>query len=69
MSAMRSNYRELSQLKIVSIEYDHSRHPKKPTMIGENPNEGVGNPIKMMLKKYLVLQRNEIMDSFTQTLQ
>jgi hypothetical protein len=37
-------------------------------MVGENKDEGIGDPFKMFLKESLTQQRNEMMDSFVQIL-
>ena len=42
--------------------------PKKPLMVGENKDEGTGYPFKLLIEEALMQQRNEMMDSFTQSL-
>ena len=37
-------------------------------MVGENKDDGIGDPFKMLLGEALMQQRNEKMDSFTQIL-
>jgi hypothetical protein len=37
-------------------------------MVEEQINEGAGDPIKLLLMKVLMKQRNEMMDQFTQIL-
>jgi hypothetical protein len=67
MSPTRSGYRELG-LELVSLEENFSRTPKKPPMVGENKDDGTGDPFKMLLEESLERQRNEMMDNFTQIL-
>jgi hypothetical protein len=61
---MRFMYRELG-LKLVSIEENHSFHPKKPPMVEEKRDARAGDPIKMFLEKSLTRQRNGMMDNFS----
>jgi hypothetical protein len=35
-------------------------------MVGENKDDGTGDPFKMFLEESLMQQRNEMMDSFVQ---
>jgi hypothetical protein len=42
-------YRELG-LKLVSLEENHSLPPKKPPMVEEKRDDGVGDPIKLLLR-------------------
>jgi hypothetical protein len=37
-------------------------------MVGENKDDGIGDPFKMFLKEYLMQERNKMMDSFAQIL-
>jgi hypothetical protein len=67
MSPMRSGYRELG-LELVSLEDNCSHTPKKPSMVGENKDDGTGDPFKMFLEESLERQRNEMMDNFAQIL-
>jgi hypothetical protein len=67
MSLTRSGYKELG-LKLVSLEEKISRTPKRPLMVGENKDDGTGDPFKMLLEEALTQQRNEMMDSFAQIL-
>jgi hypothetical protein len=65
---MRSEYKELG-LKLVSLEDQSSRTPKRPLMAGEKKYEGIGDPFKLLLAESLTQERNKMMDSFTQILQ
>ena len=65
---MRSEYIKLG-LNIVSLEYNHSRTPNKPSMVEENKNDGANNPISMLLEKPLMRQRDEMMENFSHILQ
>jgi hypothetical protein len=67
MSPTRSGYKELG-LKLVSLEKKISHIPKRPLMVGENKDDGIGNPFKMLLEESLMQQRNKMMDSFVQIL-
>jgi hypothetical protein len=62
MSPTRSGYRELG-LELVSLEENCSRTPKKPSMVGENKDDGTGDPFKMLLEEALERQRNEMMET------
>jgi hypothetical protein len=65
MSPTRSWYRELG-LGLVSLE---ENQPKRPPMVEEKRDEGAGELIKLFLLKFLVQQRNVMMDNFSQILQ
>jgi hypothetical protein len=52
MSLTRSGYRELG-LELVSLEEKFSRTPKKPSMVGENKDDGTGYPFKMFSRNPL----------------
>jgi hypothetical protein len=65
---MRSDYKELV-IELVSLEEKISHTPKRPLMAGENKNDGIGYPYKLLIKESLTQQRNDMMDSFTQILQ
>jgi len=67
MSPTRSEYKELG-LELVSLEERSSCTPKKPPMVGENKDNGIGDPFKLLIEESLTQQRNEMMDSFTQIL-
>jgi hypothetical protein len=47
MSPTRSEYSKLG-LKIVSLEENHSRTPKKPSMVEENKNDGARQSYKSL---------------------
>ena len=64
---MRSEYKELG-LELVSLEEKSSRTPKRPLMVGENKDDGIGDPFKLLIEESLTQQRNEMMDSFAQIL-
>jgi hypothetical protein len=52
MSLMRSDYRKLG-LDLVSLEYNHSFTPKKPSMAEEKKNDGADDPINLLLEQAL----------------
>jgi hypothetical protein len=68
MPPTRSEYRKLG-LKLVSIEYNLSRTPKKPSMVEEKKNNGVDDPISLLLEQALMQQRDEMMENFSHILQ
>jgi hypothetical protein len=68
MSPTRSEYRKLG-LKLVSIEENHSRTPKKPSMAEEKKNDGADNPINLLLEQALTRQRDKMMENFAHILQ
>ena len=43
--------------------------PKKPSMEEENKNDGVDDPINLLLEQALMRQRDEMMDIFSHILQ
>jgi hypothetical protein len=51
-------------LELVSLEEKISRIPERPIMEGENKDNGIGYPFKMLLEEALTQQRNKMMDSF-----
>ena len=67
MSPTRSGYRELG-LELVQLEEGRPRRTKPPPMVEEKRDDGVGDPIKMLLEEALARQRNEMMDNFAQIL-
>jgi hypothetical protein len=67
MSPIRSKYKELG-LELVSLEERSSRMPKQPPMAGENKDDRIGDPFKLLIEEALTQQRNEMMDSFVQIL-
>jgi hypothetical protein len=68
MSLTRSEYRNLC-LELVSLEYNHSRTPKKPSMVEEKKNDGADDPINLLLEQALTRQRDEMMENFSHILQ
>jgi hypothetical protein len=68
MSPTRLGYKELG-LELVYFEEKRSRTPKRPLMAGENKDDEIGDPFKMLSKEALTQQRNEMMYSFVQILQ
>jgi hypothetical protein len=68
MSSARSKYSMLG-LELIYLEENPSRMPKKPSMVEEKKNDGVDDPINLLLKKSLTRQRDEMMDNFSQILQ
>jgi hypothetical protein len=67
MSPTRSEYKALG-LELVSLEEKSSLTPKIPVMAGENKDDGIGDPFKLLIEESLTQQRNEMMDSFAQIL-
>jgi hypothetical protein len=67
MSPTRSEYRKLG-LELVSLEENHSRTPKKPSMAEENKNDGADDPISLLLEQALTRQNDEIMEKFSHIL-
>jgi hypothetical protein len=68
MSPTRSEYRNLG-IKIVSLEENRSRMPKKPSMEKEKKNDGATNSINLLLEQALAPQRDEMMENFSHILQ
>jgi hypothetical protein len=68
MSPTRSKYSQLG-LKFVSLEDNHSRTPKKPSMEAEKKNVGAKDSINMLLEQALARQRDEMMENFAHILQ
>ena len=68
MSPTRSEYSKLG-LEIVSLEYNPSRTPKKPSMAEEKKNDGADDPISMLLEQAPMRQRDEMMENFSHILQ
>jgi hypothetical protein len=56
MSPMRSEYRKLG-LELIYLEENFSRTPKKPSMAEEKKNDGVDDPISMLLEQALTRQK------------
>jgi hypothetical protein len=65
---MRSEYSQLG-LDIVSLEDNHSRTPKKPSMVAENKNDRAKDFINMLHAQALAQQRDEMMENFSHILQ
>jgi hypothetical protein len=65
---MRSEYRKLG-LELVSLEYNLSCMPKKPSMVEEKKNDGADDPINLLLEQALTRQRDEMMENFSHILQ
>jgi hypothetical protein len=53
ISPTRSKYRNLG-LKLVSLEENCSRTPKKPSMVDEKKNDVVDDPISLLLEQALM---------------
>ena len=68
MSQTRSEYKELG-LDLVEPLQDQPRKPRRMAMGDEKKDEGVGDPIKILLEEALEKQRNAMMDKFSQILQ
>jgi hypothetical protein len=65
---MRSKYINLG-LNLVSLEDNHSRTPRKPSMAEEEKNNGADDPINLFLEQALTRQRDEMMENFPHILQ
>jgi hypothetical protein len=52
MSPTRPKYSKLG-LELVSLEDNHSRTPKKPSMAEEKKNNGADDPISLLLEQAL----------------
>jgi hypothetical protein len=68
MSPTRFEYSKLG-LKLVSLEDNFSRTPKKPSMEEEKKNDGADDLISLLLEKALTRQRDEMMENFSHILQ
>jgi hypothetical protein len=68
MSPTRSKYSQLG-LELVSLEENHSRTPKKPSMAAEKKNDGAKDSINLFLEKALTRQRDKMMENFAHILQ
>ena len=68
MSPTRSEYSKLG-LELVSLEDNLSRTPKKPSMAEEKKNDGVDDPINLLLDQALTWQRDEMTEIFSHILQ
>ena len=67
MSPTRYKHRKLG-LELVSLEDNHSRTPKKPSMAEEKKNDGADDPISLLLEQALTRQRDEMMENFAHIL-
>jgi hypothetical protein len=67
MSPTRSEYKDLG-LELVSLEEKISRTPKRPLMEGENKDDRIGDPFKMLIEEALMQERNKMIDNFVQIL-
>jgi hypothetical protein len=68
MSPTRSEYNKLG-LKLVSLEDNRSRTPKKPSMAEEKKINGVDDPISLLLEQALMRKRGEMMENLSHILQ
>jgi hypothetical protein len=68
MSPIRSGYIELG-LELVSLEEKLSFQSKRPPMVEEQIDEGVGDPINLLLMDVLAKHRKTMMNHFSQILQ
>jgi hypothetical protein len=68
MSPTRSEYSKLG-LELVSLEENHSRTPKKPSMVEEKKNDRAKYSINLLLEKALMRQRDKMMENFSHILQ
>jgi hypothetical protein len=68
MSPTRSEYSKLG-LKLVSLEYNRSHMPKKPSMVEEKKNNRVDDSINLLLEQALTRQRDKMMENFSHILQ
>jgi hypothetical protein len=64
MSPTRSRYKELG-LDLVEPLQDQPLKPRRTPMGEENKDEGVGDPIKLLLEEALEKQRNAMMENFS----
>jgi hypothetical protein len=67
MSPTIFGYKKLGLEPINPLQYQSCRAQQQP-MGDKNKDDGVGDPIKMLLEGALTRQRNEMMDNFTQIL-
>lgn len=68
MSPARSRYKELG-LELVEPLLDQPGKSRRPPMVDEKKDKGIGDPIKILLEEALEWQRNAMMDNFAQILQ
>jgi hypothetical protein len=67
MSPKRSKYSKLG-LELVSLEYNRSRTPKKPSMAEEKKNDDADDQINLLLEQALTRQRYKMMENFSHIL-
>ena len=67
MPPMRPGYKYFG-LELVKPLQDHPHESQWPLMEDDKKDEGVGDPIKILLKQSLERQRNAMMDNFSQGL-
>ena len=65
---MRSEYEKLG-LELVSLEDNHFRLLKKPSMVEEKKKDGAEDSIHLLLEQALTRQRDEMMENFADILQ
>ena len=65
---MQLGYKELG-LDLVEPLQDQPHKPQWPPMVEEEKDEGIGDPIKILLEEDLEKQRNAMMDNFSHILQ
>ena len=63
MNPTRSGYKELG-FGLVEPLRDQPRKPRRPPMVKEKKDDGIGCPIKILLEEALENQRNAMMDNF-----
>jgi hypothetical protein len=68
MSPTRSEYKELG-IDLVEPLQDQPHKPPRLPIGDKNKDEGVGDPIKILLEEALEKKRNAMMDNFAQILQ
>jgi hypothetical protein len=68
MSPTRFEYSQLG-LDFFSLEENHSRTPKKPSMAAENKDDKEEYSIDLFLEQALTQQRDEMMENFAHILQ
>ena len=56
-------------LELVYLQENHSHTPKKSSMVEENKTDEVEDYINLLLEQALTLQRNEMMENFSNILQ
>jgi hypothetical protein len=56
-------------LELVSLKYNLSQTPKKPSMAEEKKNDGADDPTNVLLEQALTRQRDAMMENFSHILQ